>query len=296
VWSFAEVERRYKGSCFPWVVHSGICIYVRVYVWVYASASVCVVYPVKRALKYICLYICVWLCVWSVCAFVRKEMYFPWVGCLGTANPTWGDIFESSKLKARRVFCHVSVKRDVRALSFDLWNSIRKCHPKWDWLYMRVCVSSIPWIVYQGVYIHVCVCVGMCMCECVYRVSHETCTQSYISIYRFIFLYICVWLCVWGVCVKCVCVCMWREVYLLSRVPRYVFVYVRVCVGASVYLRVLRCMWVRLWIWLHTCVSVVSPVSHTPRYIWHIYACVFVCVRVFMCVCMRVCVYLRAFV
>ena len=41
---------------------------------------------------------------------------------------------QSSKLE--RLFCHVSVKRDVRALSFQLWNSIRKCHPKWDWLYI----------------------------------------------------------------------------------------------------------------------------------------------------------------
>jgi len=39
----------------------------------------------------------------------------------------------SSKLE--RLFCHVSVKRDVRDLSFELWNSIRKCYPKWDWLY-----------------------------------------------------------------------------------------------------------------------------------------------------------------
>ena len=34
-----------------------------------------------------------------------------------TANPTWGVIFESSKLEG--LFCHVSVKRDVRALSFE---------------------------------------------------------------------------------------------------------------------------------------------------------------------------------
>ena len=27
------------------------------------------------------------------------------------------------------------MKKDVRALSFELWNSIRKCHLKWDWLY-----------------------------------------------------------------------------------------------------------------------------------------------------------------
>jgi len=43
-----------------------------------------------------------------------------------TANPTCGDIFESSKLE--RLFCHVSVKWDVRALRFELWNSIRKCN------------------------------------------------------------------------------------------------------------------------------------------------------------------------
>jgi len=40
---------------------------------------------------------------------------------------------QSSKLE--RLFCHVSVKRDVWALSFELWNSVWKCHPKWDWLY-----------------------------------------------------------------------------------------------------------------------------------------------------------------
>ena len=43
---------------------------------------------------------------------------------------------QSSKLE--RLFCHVSMKRDVRALSFELWNSIRKFHHKWDWLYFRV--------------------------------------------------------------------------------------------------------------------------------------------------------------
>jgi len=41
---------------------------------------------------------------------------------------------QSSKLE--RLFCHVSVRVDVRALSFELWNSIRKYHPKWDWQYI----------------------------------------------------------------------------------------------------------------------------------------------------------------
>jgi len=41
----------------------------------------------------------------------------------GTADPTWGDNFEScfkgQSSKLERLFCHVSVKRDIRALSFE---------------------------------------------------------------------------------------------------------------------------------------------------------------------------------
>jgi hypothetical protein len=57
--------------------------------------------------------------------------------CTSTAYPIWGDIFEcclkakSSKLE--RLFCHVSVKRDVELLAF----SFRKCHRQWDWLYVH---------------------------------------------------------------------------------------------------------------------------------------------------------------
>jgi len=40
-----------------------------------------------------------------------------------------------SNSKLERLFCHVSVKRDFRALSCELWNRIRKCHRRWDWLY-----------------------------------------------------------------------------------------------------------------------------------------------------------------
>jgi len=42
----------------------------------------------------------------------------------GTANPTWGDIFESSfktqSLKLKRLFSMKRGKRNVRALSFEL--------------------------------------------------------------------------------------------------------------------------------------------------------------------------------
>jgi len=70
---------------------------------------------------------------------------------------------------------------------------------------------------YMCVYVWVCACASVCTVNPVRRAP------------RFICLYICVWLCVWCVCVKCVCICVWRDVYPLSRVPGYVFVYVRVC-------------------------------------------------------------------
>ena len=55
----------------------------------------------------------------------------------GTAYPTQGDMFEccfkaqSSKLE--RLFCHVSVKRGVRALSFELWKSFSKMSPQMEY-------------------------------------------------------------------------------------------------------------------------------------------------------------------
>ena len=61
----------------------------------------------------------------------------------GTANPTWGDIFESSlkaqSSKLERLFALKRGKRDVWAWSFELWNSFRKRHPKWDRLYLYHC-------------------------------------------------------------------------------------------------------------------------------------------------------------
>ena len=64
-----------------------------------------------------------------------------------TAYRTQDDIFEccfkaqSSKLEG--LFCHVSVERNVRALSFELWKSFWKCHRRWDWLYIQTIHTSI---------------------------------------------------------------------------------------------------------------------------------------------------------
>jgi len=107
-----------------------------------------------------------------ICAYVDRphcSSFEPWafenvtpsgIGCTWETFELWALSFEtvhvqpiplgvtfskaqSSKLE--RLFCHVSVKRDVRALSFEPWNSIRKCHPKWDRLYHRFLVVRIKY-------------------------------------------------------------------------------------------------------------------------------------------------------
>ena len=53
--------------------------------------------------------------------------------CFITANPTWGDIFESSKLKAQSSnfsFATSQWKETLKLWALSFWNSIRKCHPK----------------------------------------------------------------------------------------------------------------------------------------------------------------------
>jgi len=61
-----------------------------------------------------------------------------------TANPTWGDNFESSKLKAQTsLFTETWQNEHLIFLNFELWNWIRKCHPKWDWLYIGAISVSV---------------------------------------------------------------------------------------------------------------------------------------------------------
>ena len=99
-----------------------------------------------------------------------------------TANATWGVIlvssFKAESWKLKRFFSLKRGKSDVRALNFEFWNSIRKCFPKWDWLYIDtyiVCLSNLfarhnsrargswhrhaPWTRETNIYIYICVCV-----------------------------------------------------------------------------------------------------------------------------------------
>jgi len=73
----------------------------------------------------------------------RDRLYLLRLG--GTANRTWGDIFESSfkaqSSKLQPLFSLKRGQRDVRILSVDLSNRIRKCHSQWDRLYITLEIS-----------------------------------------------------------------------------------------------------------------------------------------------------------
>jgi len=97
----------------------------------------------EQAIEFVCVYIeCVfayiYVCIYMyICiSFLLLNMF----ACINTANPTWDGIFESpfkaQSSNLESLFSLKRGKRDVRALSFELWNSIRKCHPKWDRLYI----------------------------------------------------------------------------------------------------------------------------------------------------------------
>ena len=49
-------------------------------------------------------------------------------------------VFKPQVSKLECIFSLKRGKRDVRALSFELWNSIRKCHPNLDQLYSKICL------------------------------------------------------------------------------------------------------------------------------------------------------------
>ena len=68
--------------------------------------------------------------------------------CCSTANPTWGDIFESSKLKARTSLLPRFGEKGRSNFELFLCSSVQGCHSRWDGLYM---------------YVHICMCMRMGM-------------------------------------------------------------------------------------------------------------------------------------
>jgi len=56
--------------------------------------------------------------------------------CYSQSHVEWyfQSSFKAQSSKLERLFSLKRGKRKVWAFSFELWNRIRKCHPKWDWL------------------------------------------------------------------------------------------------------------------------------------------------------------------
>jgi len=149
--------------------------------------------PAALSFLYVHSYIYVYTCV---CIYILAYVYAvgsPFTCCLhflvSTADLTWGDIFEScikvQSSKLERLFCHVSVKRDVRALSFELWKSFRNCHSKWDWQYIYRCV-------YTHTYIHTHIHIYMLLALHIYIYLHMYIyihTYIYISMYMYVYIY-----------------------------------------------------------------------------------------------------------
>jgi len=114
---------------------------------------------------------------------------------------------QSSKFE--RLFCHVSLKRDHRALSFELWNSIRKCHPKWDRLYMQE-------ETYQLVKRDISTCQKICLFLHMYL--SDVCARYSSNVSVNVYTHICVYAYVY--------VRIYRWVYLYLYIYQYIFNYI----------------------------------------------------------------------
>ena len=109
-----------------------IWIYTYIYMYKYAHNSFVVACLGKQGYF---LYIYVNVHLPNIHTYIWKYKYI-WI-CTYIQPIPLGVTFSKAQIsKLERLFCHVTVKRDVRALSFELWHSIRKCHPKWDRLYI----------------------------------------------------------------------------------------------------------------------------------------------------------------
>ena len=106
---------------------------------------------------YICIYFFTYICI-CIYIYIYMHTYIH----IHTAYPACDDIFESI-FKAQsslleRVFCHVSVKRDVRACRFKLRNCVQKCHRRWDrsciyvHIYMHICIYIFIFYIYIYIY------------------------------------------------------------------------------------------------------------------------------------------------
>jgi len=185
------------------------------------------------------------------CVHIYMHLYPCILRSKCTANPIWGDIFESSQLKARTSL--------LPRLSFELWNSIRKCHPKWDGLYIYTCACVY---VYVHIYMYICVylCKHVYASVCTYACTF-TCSSS--TVYQNTYMYKCilVYWCTYVYVCTCTCTCAHSS----SAVYEHIYIYK--------YILVYWCKYVCEHIYIYICVP------------WRVYWCTYVYVCTYTCTC-----------
>ena len=175
-------------------------------------------------------------------------------------------LFQSSKLE--RLFCHVSVKRDFRDLSFELWKGFRKCHPTWDWLYLytqtylrarkryictciyihiymqthTLCIhTQIQWLAPLKVPIHdfccnvlQCCCSAEVCCSTPLHSKSPSMTSSlsewqlYVHTHFYIYVYICTHICVNWIYI---CILVYMHIYTYRHMCIYICMYMHIWGG-----------------------------------------------------------------
>ena len=147
----------YTHDLYTWDIHSHSYMYMHVWTSICGQTFPCVslwsslplslsfsVYPPPSPLDWLVVstpYICDATCdlcyrAHNIFVDLRSKMwyvrhiasYIAHMCHIGTANPTWGVIFESSKLKARTSL--LPRFSEKRRSSFELWNSIPKMSPQ----------------------------------------------------------------------------------------------------------------------------------------------------------------------
>jgi len=147
---------------------------------------------------------CLWVCISILkgtcgCIHLHSPIYLVASVSVCTANPTWGDIFESSKLKARTSL--LPRFNEKRRSSFELWafeTAFENVTPNGIgctckhvhgyvylcYLYWSVHVDSFTCIVlYICVHPRICLYVQTCLWVCIFDISTLKCTCGFIHLH-----------------------------------------------------------------------------------------------------------------
>jgi len=246
-----------------------ICdIYIEVYMWIYSLAEC---FMSRCTPHLFVMQTCLWVCISILkgtcgCIHLHSPIYLVASVSVCTANPTWGDIFESSKLKARTSL--LPRFNEKRRSSFELWafetafenvtpNGIGcTCKHVHGYVYLCYLYWSVHVDSFTCIVLYICVHpVSVCMCRRVYgyvylrylywsvHVDSFTCIVLRCGLHPRICLYVqtCLWVCIFAILsLKCICECIHLHSAIYLGAPR-ICLYVQACVW---------CYW---YVYTHTC-------------------------------------------